>query len=156
MGRKCEKPNVFGVSGKKLEGAKRHVLIANEKQKITRLWSPSQNAWKTVLFPTKLTEPGVRFGVLDPDGLPTVMVRNGETSGAWRFDGERWAERKDFYAGLEVDGHPVLTASHRQRVAPYRSPLTRDQCSAFVVSNLKQVRDLPAALHGLDEGVAGL
>lgn len=94
------------------------VVIGNEKAQRTRLWSPAQKQWQEAAFPVTIVgsvadgsrhEAGVRFGILDADGLPTALVRNNKVAGAWRFDGQTWVEQKARLEGLEIDGAPLFT-----------------------------------------------
>ncbi len=87
------------------------VVVGNERVQKTRLWDAKQSRWIESAFPTKVA--GIQFGVVDPDGhamaIQVGQVSGLLTSGAWRFQGESWAEHKSLLNGLKLDGHPVLT-----------------------------------------------
>ena len=94
------------------------VVVGNEQVRQTRIWSPEHATWVTTDFPAAIVtvdgdgnrrEGGARFGVLQPNGYASVLVRNGKTAGLWHFDGQRWIEALTGLAGLELDG-PVLTS----------------------------------------------
>lgn len=73
-------------------------VIANDKLRQTRVWSPSRQTWQTFDFPTALVtrtsgQPivaGGRFGILDRSGSASLIVRNGQMAGIWHFTPEGW------------------------------------------------------------------
>ncbi len=94
------------------------VVIGNERVRQTRLWSPQTRSWTEGDFPVpivrtdaqgKRTLTGVRFGVLQPKGQASLLVRNEELAGLWHFDGQGWTAAAEGLRGLELNG-PVLTA----------------------------------------------
>jgi putative membrane-bound dehydrogenase-like protein len=94
------------------------VVIGNEKVRQTRIWSPATKSWTTTDFPTRLVAPeeqgklqdtGARFGVLQPNGRPSVLIRNETTAGAWQFIDGAWSEAPHLLDGLQLDGQPIFT-----------------------------------------------
>ena len=99
------------------------VVIGNEELRQTRVWNGKSRRWITSELPTAIVSPnpdvpgveghgvdsGVRFGVLDLDGSVTMLVRNEETAGAWRFEGGRWVEVPARLWGLRLEGKPIFT-----------------------------------------------
>ncbi|MCZ6796253.1 MAG: FG-GAP-like repeat-containing protein, partial [Planctomycetota bacterium] len=94
------------------------VVVGNDEERLTRLWDPRRRTWKNLPFPCPLVavneegerrETGVQFGVIRGDGQASAVVRNEDLVGAWHFDGRGWREDPEFFAGLELDGEPVLT-----------------------------------------------
>jgi len=123
------------------------VVIGNEKAQRTRLWSPETKDWREVDFPTKIAGPiaggsrheaGVRFGILDADGLPTAIVRNEQAEGAWRFDGQNWVERNERLAGLEMDGAPVFTSRDGQDMGVRLRDIDGDGRCELLLGNASQ------------------
>ncbi|MHB8521323.1 MAG: PVC-type heme-binding CxxCH protein, partial [Limisphaerales bacterium] len=95
------------------------VVIGNEQARKTRVWNPQTQAWIESDFPTLLVtvdaggnrhDAGVRFGVLEPDGNATIVVRNEAVADVWHFADGRWSEANALLTGLELDGKPILTA----------------------------------------------
>jgi putative membrane-bound dehydrogenase-like protein len=123
------------------------VVIGNEKLRQTRVWSPQARTWKVTEFPVQLVEiakdgrrqdTGARFGVVDPAGRPMVLVRNERTSGAWRYDGEKWVADASLLAGLELDGKPVLTNRQGKDRGVRLRDLDRDGRCELLVGNDSQ------------------
>src|SRR5260370_5463564 len=95
------------------------VVIGNDKVRQTRVWSPKSKIWIISDFPVqfvrtgedgKTLDEGVRCGVVQPSGYPSLLVRNDRINEAWQFQGEKWIEDKTLLAGLEIDGELVLTS----------------------------------------------
>ncbi len=86
------------------------VVLGNGAVRQTRLWDPKRGAWRIGDFPTTLAR-GVRFGIVAPDGLPSMVVRDGDMAGAWHFDGVTWVEDQAILKGLELGGDPVATGA---------------------------------------------
>lgn len=97
------------------------VIIGNERVRRTRIWDPAARRWVDTDFPTALSvadaagnrrDTGVRFGMLNRGGDLEVcaMVRNGDVSGMWRFDGARWIAVENGLSGLELDGEAIMTS----------------------------------------------
>jgi putative membrane-bound dehydrogenase-like protein len=78
------------------------VVIANDKVRQTRRWSPKDGKWLTGDFPVSLVGAGGRFGVVRPDGHASLLLRNEVTAGAWHFADGKWVEDKSLLAGLEA------------------------------------------------------
>lgn len=94
------------------------VVIGNENVQQTRIWSPETGGWTVVDFPTSIValdspgdrrDCGVRFGVLQPSGHASILVRNEDAAGLWHFDGQHWIEDPQGLKGLELDG-PIYTS----------------------------------------------
>src|SRR5207247_2845423 len=95
------------------------VVIANDKVRQTRVWSPKSNSWIVGDFPMSLvtttengerSEAGARFGIFHSDGRASFIIRNETLAGAWHFDGQKWVEEPDLLNGLELDGKPIFTS----------------------------------------------
>jgi putative membrane-bound dehydrogenase-like protein len=123
------------------------VVIGSEKVRQTRLWSPKTRTWITTEFPVPLVtqdtdgrhiDAGVRFGIVRPDGYPTLLVRNESLAGAWHFDGAKWLEDKNLLAGLEVEGRPVLTSRQGRDRGVRLRDLDKDGRCELIVGNEQQ------------------
>jgi hypothetical protein len=78
------------------------VVIGNEKERRTRLWSPATRTWTEGGFPAVLAgNPGARFGILRKDGHPSLLVKTDTQTGAWHFDGKGWTADATLLAGLD-------------------------------------------------------
>ena len=94
------------------------VVIGNEQLQRTRLWSPATERWIEGSFPVPLANAttdthldlGVRFGVLQPGGEASLLVRNEHVAGMWHFDGQQWLPQPDGLRGLELAGQPIFTS----------------------------------------------
>ncbi|HEX7377391.1 MAG TPA: PVC-type heme-binding CxxCH protein [Pirellulales bacterium] len=93
------------------------VVIGNQRQRATRIWSPNRRQWTAFDLPTQLVaadqngaakDNGVRFG-LGPEGRVRILLRNEYTQGLWQFNADKWEAVPDGLAGLEIDGEAVLT-----------------------------------------------
>ncbi|NUQ61135.1 MAG: polysaccharide deacetylase family protein [Pirellulales bacterium] len=94
------------------------VAIGNEKLRQTRIWSPDSGKWVTAELPVPLVtvdsqgnrrDAGVRFGVLQANGMASILVRNETDAGLWHFDGGKWTADPQGLAGLE-DGGAIMTS----------------------------------------------
>ncbi|MDB6121703.1 MAG: putative rane-bound dehydrogenase [Pedosphaera sp.] len=123
------------------------VVVANEQIHKTRIWNPKASVWTELDFPAALVtvdekgnrhDAGVKFGILKPDGFPTAFYRNETSSGAWHFDGKQWATEENFFKGLEIDGHAVLTMEKgHDRGVRLRDADKIGQCQ-LIVANVNQ------------------
>lgn len=95
------------------------VVIGNPSVRQTRVWSPGPRQWQTTPFPVELVragppgawrETGVRFGVLQPNGHASILVRNQEFEGVWHFETQDWIPEP---AGLRfaAGDNPVTTSA---------------------------------------------
>jgi putative membrane-bound dehydrogenase-like protein len=126
------------------------VVIGNLERRETRLWNPKRGAWDVSGFPISLVAErdeehplpgvsgGVRFGILRPGGMASLLVRDGDMAGAWHFDGTAWAEDRDGLRGLELDGKPVPTGDRRRDRGVRLRDLDGDGCCEILVGNLNQ------------------
>ena len=123
------------------------VVIGNDSVRKTRLWDAKNRRWNEQDFPVPLIavdgqgkrfETGVRFGVTSPDGNATVLVRNENVSGAWRFDGNRWVEEPSLLTGLELEGDKVFTSRQKRDLGVRFRDVDRDGRCELIVSNDKQ------------------
>ncbi len=123
------------------------VVIGNDKLRQTRVWSPKSRSWVIADFPISLVETakdggrrdsGARFGVVDADGRPILIVRNEQTVGAWRFDGAKWTADERLLAGLELDGKPLLTTRDGRDRGVRLRDLDRDGVCELLVGNEAQ------------------
>ena len=122
------------------------VVIGNENVRQTRIWSPKTNKWLTSDFPVALVavdaagnrrDAGVRFGVLQPNGCASILVRNEENAGLWHFDGAKWTADPQGLAGLELDG-PVFTSRGGLDQGVRLCDLDLDGACELIVGNPKQ------------------
>jgi putative membrane-bound dehydrogenase-like protein len=126
-------------------------VIGNDAMQQTQLWLPSRSSWRKGTFPVRLVErheqngstldAGVRFGIFQRDGSPSLIVQNETTSGVWHFESTRypiWIRNQASIANLEVDGELVMSARDgRDRGMRLRDVDGGGQCE-LVVSNEKQ------------------
>lgn len=85
------------------------VVIANEDLQTTRVWQPGQGQWVETGFPEPVvsvdedghrSDAGVRFGVLQPSGYASFLVRKESTSRVYHFSGTSWYEQPRGVRGL--------------------------------------------------------
>ncbi len=123
------------------------VVIGNERVRQTRLWSPENRKWIVGDFPVSLVErdktgarrdAGVRFGLLDADGFPTILVRNTSLAGAWHFDGRQWVAQSQALVGLELGGKPVFTSREGRDNGLRLRDIDADGVCELIVSNPQQ------------------
>ncbi len=95
------------------------VVVGNDRLRQTRIWSPQTRTWSATEFPISLVaankagsaiDAGARFGILQSNGLPSVIVRNDRAAGLWHFDGQRWVSDPTGLTGLQLDAQPVFTS----------------------------------------------
>jgi putative membrane-bound dehydrogenase-like protein len=123
------------------------VVIGNEHVGKTRVWNPKENTWSDSFFPTALVsvdadgtrhDAGVRLGIISPDGLPIMLVRNDNTAGGWRFNGTEWVADDALLNGLELDGQPIFTShGYRDRGVRLRD-INNDGICELIVANESQ------------------
>ncbi len=123
------------------------VVIGNEELCQTRLWNPKTKKWEESNFPVQITEvaedghhreTGVRFGIVNADGYPSMLVRNEHIAGAWHFDGHEWVADKSLLAGLQVDGQAIYTSKgHKDRGVRFRD-VNKDGRCELIVGNESQ------------------
>ncbi len=123
------------------------VLIGNEHKRKTRVWNPGSRRWVETALPISFvrkdqkgnhTEAGVRFGILSTNGLPTLLVRNENTSGAWHFEGSGWVEDTPLLNGLELAGQLINTSFEgRDRGVRFRD-LDKDGICELIIGNESQ------------------
>jgi putative membrane-bound dehydrogenase-like protein len=122
------------------------VVIGNEQARKTRLWSPKEKKWIEGDFPVRFVnatedkkhvDAGVHFGVVERDGLASLLLRNEDQAQAWHFNGNKWIEDKSLFQGLELDGRPVFTSlKGRDRGVRFRD-VGKDGTCELIVSNDK-------------------
>ncbi len=122
------------------------VVIGNERVRQTRLWSPQKRRWLVGDFPVELVtvdpqgnrlDAGVRFGVLQANGMASALVRNEKVAGLWHFDGSRWIADPQGLAGLEAGGPVATSLAGRDRGARLVD-LDRDGVCELIVGNENQ------------------
>jgi len=122
------------------------VVVGNATVKQTRIWSPGTRSWQTTPFPVELvpegppgtwSETGVRFGVLQPSGSASILVRNGTTAGVWHFTGSAWTPDPEGLRGLELGGPLVTVTAGRDRGLRLRD-LDLDGVCELIVGNPQQ------------------
>lgn len=94
------------------------VIVANQQRRETRLWDAKANGWRTFSFPAPVVleqdrpqgpDGGVRFGILKPSGVASVIVANGSTSGLWHWTESGWAADESGLTGLAAN-HPFFVS----------------------------------------------
>jgi len=102
------------------------VVIANEAAQTTRIWKPDERRWVDTGFPAPMVQvdekgnrrdAGVRFGVLQPSGYASFVVRNEATNRLWHFSGTSWSGRDGGVRLRDLDGDgacEMLFASESQ------------------------------------------
>ena len=138
------------------------VVIGNGKVRKTRRWNPDENHWVEADFPVA-EEPravgnyahetvalvgadldgdrrdtGARFGLVEPDGNATVLIRNEGASGMWHFDGQRWSEETSSLAGLELNGEPCFASRNGRDLGVRFRDVDRDGRCELIVANQRQ------------------
>jgi putative membrane-bound dehydrogenase-like protein len=122
------------------------VVIANEKERRTRIWSPENHTWIETGFPVPLihvdgdehrTETGVRFGVFQPKGQASFVINNNESHGVWHFENNAWELASESLDGLNLDG-PVHTAQQGRDRGVRLIDLDSDGICELIVGNESQ------------------
>ncbi len=122
------------------------VVIARPEHRETRLWRGVERGWQTTEFPIALVnddsrpsseETGVRFGVLQPNGHASIVVRSEQVAGVWHFDGDNWQVEADGLRGLELEG-PIATLSEGRDTGVRLRDLDGDGICEWLVGNERQ------------------
>jgi hypothetical protein len=118
------------------------VIVGNEKRCFTRVWTPGANRVHTSSFPIPLAEDGkdqgAHFGVLQPDGHASLLVRNDHSQGLWSFGDKDWVEVKNGLGGLEMDGKPIETNLHGTDAGVRLRAIDHDGPCELVIGNPRQ------------------
>lgn len=123
------------------------VVIANEKLQQTKIWDPEASRWNTTEFPLPLVTRNAdgeavdaqpRFGIVGAKHDPVLLVRNDQTTGAWRFADGQWVADDTLLAGLELDGDPILTGSAGRDLGVRLDDINADGCCELLVGNATQ------------------
>ena len=123
------------------------VVIADEHRRMTRIWNNEQRKWTETTFPVPLVardpvgnnrDMTVRFGIIQPNGFPSVIVRNEKYQGSWDFDGKAWTQNDSLLRGLRIKDELVYTGKDGMgRGARLRDIDNSGRCS-FIISNPKE------------------
>jgi putative membrane-bound dehydrogenase-like protein len=123
------------------------VVIGNDRARQTRMWDAKKEDWRVLDFPVTLVEKdgkegqretGVRFGILRPAGMASIIVRNSRVDGAWHFTGRGWEKDADSFAGFHMSRRPFYTAiDGRDRGARLRD-IDGDGICELIVGNESQ------------------
>ncbi len=122
------------------------VVIGNDALRRTRVWQPEQRRWLDSEFPVALVTrtngtahaTGVRFGVVHPDGRPTMLWRDETGGGAWTFEGGRWIPRPNLLRGLELDGQPLSFSDGGRDLGVRLRDVDGDGSGELLVGNDRQ------------------
>jgi putative membrane-bound dehydrogenase-like protein len=122
------------------------VVIANDKLRQTRVWSPDARRWIVKDFPVSLVgnggqgsvEGGGRFGIVGAADQPVLILRNESTAGCWRFVDKEWKRAEDLLHGLELAGVPVLTANQGRDEGVRLRDVDGDGRCELIVGNDRQ------------------
>ena len=138
------------------------VVVANGKVRQTRVWSPETGRWISTGFPVGLVDTGrlvdagqesnrrdagVRFGVLQQNGMASIVVCSEKASGVWHFDGAHWVEDPKGLNGLDAappgtgtpgTGSPVATSVGNRDRGVRLWDLDRDGICELIVGNPDQ------------------
>jgi len=117
-------------------------VIGNDNVRQTRVWSPQKHQWIVSDFPTPIvnadnSDAGVRFGIFQQDGFPSMLVKNQTANAAWRFDGGNWVSDQTLLAGLELNG-PLLTSDRGRDRGLRFHDLDNDGICELIVANESQ------------------
>lgn len=122
------------------------VVIGNERVRQTRIWIPQAERWQVTDLPVPLVwlsgdgkhrDGGVRFGVLRPDGMASLLVRRDATAGLWHFDGQHWVLDPRGLDGLMLD-RAVATGLGSHDLGVRLRDLDGDGICELVVGNAWQ------------------
>jgi putative membrane-bound dehydrogenase-like protein len=120
------------------------VVIGNERTRRTRLWSPRERRWLDGDFAAAVVtregtgDAGVRFGVFQPDGQASLLVRTEKVKGAWHFVGDRWVADQHLRDGLTTNGPSVWTAQGGNDRGARLLDIDGDGRCEFVIGNDRQ------------------
>lgn len=121
------------------------VVIGNAQVRETRLWSPHDQRWVIATFPRSLVssnEPSSprsasgQFGIVGQS--VSLIIRDEQGAGGWRFEADRWIERPELLAGLVLDGRPMATAQAGSDRGVRLRDLDADGQCELLVSNPEQ------------------
>lgn len=123
------------------------VILADEQQRVTRIWNNTERKWTETSFPVPLVakdheggnrDQTVRFGILQPNGLPSALVRTESLAGAWDFDGKKWVQNDSLLNGLRIKDELVYTGKDGMgRGARFHDIDKSGRCS-LIIANSKQ------------------
>ncbi len=121
------------------------VVIANDEMRRTRIWRAKERRWQEGSFPLSSLGAHARFGVVRNGctdekwaGFATLIARDEEEAGGWRFDGASWQRQDALLSGLEIDGASVMTVSNGHDRGVRLRDLDGDGSGELIVGNPKQ------------------
>ena len=121
------------------------VVIGNEKLQRTRVWRPKDRRFDDTGFPLARMDETVRFGVVRSgctqqkwNGFASLIARNEDNAGGWRFNGQSWQREDALLAGLEIEGNAILTASKGRDRGVRLRDLDGDGSCELIVGNPKE------------------
>ncbi len=122
------------------------VAIGNRDVRTTQLWSPQKNRWRKLDMPTLVVETendqthslGVQFGVIQPSGNATMLVRNQRVAGAWHFTESGWSEDQRLLHGLNDRGNEILTSRDGIDQGVRMRDVDRDGCCELIAGGPTQ------------------
>lgn len=130
------------------------VVIGNDEVRQTRIWNPAAKTWNKTDFPIQLVtrkaggckDADARFGVIQPNGFASFIVRHDEKSaaefhsenGAWDFDGAKWIQNQALLNGLEDNGQPVFTRKNGTGAGTRLRDIDNDgRCEVIVANDIQ-------------------
>ncbi len=139
------------------------VITRNATRAETHLWSTRDESWAKVGFPVATGAGGVRWGIVEPGGPVTILVRSIGVTGAWQFVDGQWQAADHLTIGLELDGRRLLTGSSGHDRGVQLRDLDGDGCCEVIAGGgqhrgilqwNQQQRRWQAAPFALPEGIS--
>ena len=85
------------------------LIRSSEQGAETYVWSTEAGAWSRMPFPVVSGARGVVWGIVEPGGPVTILVRSLGINGAWQFVDDHWQPAHYLTQGLAVGGQRLLT-----------------------------------------------
>ena len=85
------------------------LIRSSEQGAETYVWSTEAGAWSRMPFPVASGARGVVWGIVEPGGPVTILVRSLGINGAWQFVDDHWQPAHYLTRGLAIGGQRLLT-----------------------------------------------